>query len=160
MQSKKEVELREEEESIGIPDTRPPTSAPFGSPIDKLEVSNKQPGWHYVWLSKVRAQEAVKPENGYQYVLHSDKEKIVSPDVTGTSGGIDNRVTKVVGRNGDINYLMKIPQEWWEKDELKRQAPAAEIARKLKSADIQPFPGMLKKPNYGVSETLQGTPLK
>jgi len=154
---KKQVELKDEKESIGIPDTRPESSQPFGTPIDKLEVSNKQPGWHYVWMSSIRAQSAVQPEHGYQHVTHGDKERIVSPDVTGTSGGTDSRVTKIVSRNGDINYLMKIPQEWYEKDEYRRQARTREIDSQLKSAEISPFPGMLKKPNYGVTEELTRT---
>lgn len=92
----------------------------FGEATDKLAVENKQDNFHYVWLNDVGATIRLAIDAGYEHVEKTDPELVASDDITGTSGGPDSRVCKVVNRHGTIAFLMRIPQEWWDEDEAER----------------------------------------
>lgn len=95
----------------------------FGEPSDKMLVENKQLGWHYVWVEDagINLKEAL--DVGYEFVRKDDPEIVASDDVTGTSGAdMSNNISRIVNSWGTVNYLMRIPQEWYDEDEAERDA--------------------------------------
>lgn len=124
-------------------DTKPErrsTRKRFGVPSDKSEVHNKHADYHYVWLNDVgnTINEAVA--GGYEHVLKTDPERVVSGDVTSnTAGGdIGSRVCQVVDRNGTVAFLMRIPNELWEEDQELRDEDSRRPLEDLDREDGRP----------------------
>lgn len=111
----------------------------FGEPSDKLLVENKQPGWHYVYVEDkgINLKEAL--DAGYEFVRKDDPEIVASDDVTGTSGrDMSNYISRVVNSWGTVNYLMRIPEEWWMADEAEREAQRNAVTQaKLNDTQFQ-----------------------
>lgn len=103
----------------------------FGEPSDKMLVENKQPGWHYVWVEDagINLKEAL--DVGYEFVRKDDPEIVASDDVTGTSGAdMSNNISRIVNSWGTVNYLMRIPQTWYDEDELAREEQRNSLTNK------------------------------
>lgn len=124
-------------------DTKPErrkTRKQFGVAEDKSEVANKHPDFHYVWLNDVgnTIQEAL--DCGYEHVLKTDPERVVSGDITSNTPGatVDSNVSKVVSRDGIIAFLMRIPNEFWEEDQQERDKQSRKPLEDLDKARGRP----------------------
>lgn len=125
------------------PKARPERRKPFrqfGRAEDKSEVLNKHADYHYVWMNDSGNTLALAEESGYEYVLRSDPERVVSGDVTSnTKGGdITNRVCQVVDRSGTLAFLMRIPLEIWSEQQQQRDRDAVAPMRQLDSSKGKP----------------------
>lgn len=112
---------------------------------DKSEVYNKQNGMHYIWVRDYGVNIGRYLKAGYEFVLQKDPERPAEGDVTGTSGDVNGRYSKIGDRSGTILFLMRIPQEYWEEDQKERDR---ETTRPL--AEIQGTKGAVDDPHFSV----------
>lgn len=124
-------------------DTKPPrrkTRKPFGVTRDKSQVSNKRADFHYVWLNDVGNTIGEAIEGGYEHVLKTDPERVVSGDVTGnTAGGsVDSRVSQIVSRDGTVAFLMRIPMDFYVEDQRERDKDSRKPLEDLDKARGRP----------------------
>jgi hypothetical protein len=121
-----------------------------GTPRNKLEVENQQPGFVYFWINDNGSELSDHIEAGYEFVLKTDPEKASADGMTGPSESVDTKVSKIVDRHGLKAFLMRIPQEFFAEDEAARSANQHEILEQIESGGISEFDGSYKKKNHKV----------
>ncbi len=127
---------------------RPKKRRLVGSPRNKLEVENLQPGFHYIWVNDVGTVLQDHVEGGYEFVLTTDPEKANPDGMTGKSESIDTKVSKIVNRDGLRAFLMRIRQEWYDEDEQERQSQNTATLKYIENGGVSEFDGSYRVKGY------------
>jgi hypothetical protein len=90
-------------------------STPINGMRMKLQVSGTEPGFHYAWINDENVGTAL--DNDYEFVTHAVKIGHKHIDVSEMQG---SKISRNVG-NGVVAYLMRIPEEWYQENELENQ---------------------------------------
>ncbi len=109
---------------------------PMSIPLRKLEVP-EIPGYHLHWMSGTPGRLAQALRAGYEFV-DADEVEVNNFNVAtdmGVSGSTDmgSRVSLTSGDEGNILYLMKIKEEFFEEDQEKLAAINDRVAAQLRS---------------------------
>ena len=117
------------------------TRIPMSVPTLRLQVPDI-PGWHLHWMLDRNVSRALKA--GYVFVSDGevDVNNLNIADDPSTSGSTDlgSRISVAAAREPDDLtkqtqrlYLMKLPQEWWDQDQAKRDEVNEGIARTMRA---------------------------
>lgn len=104
-----------------------PKRTPLGA-RNRLSFDNQDPNFVYRVINDVddrlqRAQEA-----GYEFVASAES---LGDKRAAEGGKIDSRVSKPVG-NGVRGFLMRMPREYYEEDQLAKQSQVDDTERAMK----------------------------
>lgn len=118
------------------------TRTPLGGFRNILTVENKDPNYHYAWPvdTSDRGQEIAKCLSaGYDFVRPEEKAVIGESSVFKT----DNvgSIIRVPAGQGEFHYLMKIPNEFYEDDQLRSQEKVDRTEEALVGNDRKGFYG-------------------
>lgn len=123
---------------------------PFGGFQAKLDVTNRQPGFHYYWFLN-RGDDLARAEAaGYEYVRPGDPELISYRDVHGGNQSTEGRVERYAGRDEygreRMHVLMRQPMEYRLEDVAHKELRNAEIDNAIRRQDM---PGTSVVSKYG-----------
>jgi hypothetical protein len=119
----------------------------FGQPRSKLTIDKQDPAFHYRWILDApgRLQEAL--EGDYTFV----EPKEVGRDANGENKVFVKGTTNADG-SVQLQYLMKIPREFYEEDQAVAQAYLDDIDAAIKGGRINQTAGDKRYvPDNGIS---------
>lgn len=97
---------------------RRPTRVPVSGTRDLITIKNKEPGFHYHIVKEKPGRIDKFLAAGYEIVTH---EVSVGDVKIGTPGQEGSPVKMPLGR-GEVGYLMRQPNEFYEEDQAAKQA--------------------------------------
>lgn len=123
-------------EADNLPTIEERTRRPFTNPVGTLSVPEIS-GYHLHWFRGDAQRIQRASEAGYEFVDGSEvivNEKRLGSD-SAADGNTDMGTRVSVSAGGDLGqdgqpvrmYLMKIRQEWWEKDQKALTAPGSRL---------------------------------
>lgn len=117
---------------------------PLGVPKKKLEVPIL-PGYHVHVMNDIPGRIQAALEGGYVFVTPQEAPGFGSGDVVPGNSDLGNRVSRVVGKTADNlplrAYLMKIKQEWYDRDQDAKARVMDKTDEAIRGGQINRKPG-------------------
>lgn len=100
---------------------------PINGIRNKLSITGADPSMHYLWAMDQDDRLLRLQDQGYQFV---SKDKVAVGDKRVADATPMGDAQTLKNRNGDTQYLMAIPKEWFDEDQSRK---ATEVDSKEES---------------------------
>lgn len=115
---------------------------------DKLNVLGLDTNnFYYRWVNDIDDRLLTFKNAGYEFVQKSEVKSLGDPTVD-SSLGTDSRLRKGVG-GGRIAYLMKLPLEFKQEDDARKEAELLETERAMRRLKKETGHSMSQEADYG-----------
>lgn len=129
--------------------TNRPSRVPLHEQRDVMNVSDRDPDYHYRWVNDVEQGQRVMKFQKAGYEVVQDKVAVGDPTVESKTDNTSSVNTKYVGNNMKA-ILMRIPKEWYEEDQAAKQAKVDESEYLMKQEQLRKY-GELRNSKLDIS---------
>lgn len=109
---------------------------PLGVSRSRLTVADRDPNYEYRWVKGTAERLSAAESGGYEFVQSGAIGK-VGEDAQDGNTDIGSRVSRVVGTHADgkprSDYLMRIPKELYEADQIVKQRDVDKVDEAIRS---------------------------
>jgi len=113
---------------------RRPSRRPLGVPVSKLTAPERK-GYVRRWINDEENRIQLALDAGYEHVLNEDLS------VAAAEGDSGSKVNQIVGTKDDgtalVAYLMEIPEDWHEEDQIRKQEIVDETERAIREGNLE-----------------------